>query len=470
MLKKILLLTSIVSIIFGLFTVATGCQMPSTTTTTTTTISSSIANKVIIDIPTSLTTETTTKTSSIIEKTFVVSPDQQLLKTTVSGYYSLVRTQLRLASDLSKIIKTTLSNLETVNINNIPLFKLTTTVSYTEDSTQNKLKFTSKGNDQYLLEYWRKQTSGSYEKFFEMPFTYLTSGGTVEVRGYVTIDTTSDKSIKSENGDKKPELVRIDFDSNLNSTGKQYMKVSLYKFRFHRDLDQNASDQNGIVELTKNTDGSIEITGNIMVPGSRWFVWNGYKYDNTVDTTSASETRYYVFTGKATTDNKATVNLGLAESTYTDATVFTDYSIGTVIKRLYTDRLNNNYAFESSQNSYGKTIITILNTFNTGYPQYQLDTTNYNNNTPEKVYAAIKNGVERASILSQSNYMVNYLLALMEVENPAYFVQNDYSGYGSTAPTGFITKAEIDTINVIPKATVTNLTVSFDNASDDAGF
>ncbi|HOV13195.1 MAG TPA: hypothetical protein PK771_02835, partial [Spirochaetota bacterium] len=69
-----------------------------------------------------------------------------------------------------------------------------------------------------------------------------------------------------------------------------------------------------------------------------------------------------------------------------------------------------------------------------------------------------------------SKTYLTYLKKLMEVENPAYFIEKDYAGYGATAPEGFYTSEDIKSINLIEKDAVTNLTISFKNPSDDAGF
>lgn len=463
MIKKMLYICMVMVLSILLMNIATSCNTQVTTTTTTTTTTTismnKVSEKVVIDIPSSLTDETTNR--GIFSGT--LSEEDKMLKGTMKNYYSLVKDQIKLASRFSKIVKNMVYEFENVKIESVPLFKIKETITYTEPTTDNKIKFTPKGNNEFLLEYWINLNGNTYKKYIEMAFYYADNDGTIDVRGSLIFNTVANKLIISENGDKKPEFVKIDFDSNKN--GKQYMKVSLYKFKFTRELDKDSIDQNAIVEFSKDASGVVDFSGNIMVPGSRWFVWNGYKHDNTIDTTSTPEIRYYVFTGKVKADNKATVNIGIGKNEYTDDKIFTEYSIGNVIKKLYADRLNNNYIFSADTTNTGRNIIKNMNYFLSD--DEKLDENG--DNTADKLLTAFKKVVSSIPSSEQKTFQ-NLLISLMEVENPVYFIEGDFSGYGSVSPTGFFTGTDIESIVKVGKETVTNLDIVFQNSSDNPEF
>lgn len=459
MLKKSIALSALIFALFISFSLFFGCGATPTTTTSSTSTSIgavAIAEKAIIEIPSSLTDETSTR--NIVFNTVDGNGDDKMLRRTMKDYYSLVKSQLKLANGFSKIIKDTVSKFENIKIGDVELFKIQSEIKHTEDSTGNKIKFTPKGNDNFLFEYWIKQSDGSYEKFIEMDFTYVQKDGGSQVKGNLTLNTKADKSIKSENGDKKAETVKIDFDSDKN--GKRYMKISLNNFKFCRDLDKSAKDQNAVLELVKDSSGDVEISGNILVTGSRWFVWNGYKSDNTIDLTSNYETRYYVFTGKVNSNNKATVNIGIAKDDYTDENVFTDYAIGKVIKDLYAQRLNKNYSFSSESNNSGRVLIKTMNFILklSGENSLLLDETG--DNTSEQLYKSFKKALEKITTAADKVYP-NFLVSLMEADNPVYFIEGDYLSYGSVTPEGFFSKSDIDSILKISKSEVDNLSLKF---------
>ena len=134
-----------------------------------------------------------------------------------------------------------------------------------------------------------------------------------------------------------------------------------------------------------------------------------------------------------------------------------------MIKQLYTDKLNNNYTFSNDSQNTGKLLIKIINILNLG-TNYILDENSYNN-TSDKLYNAFKNAISKIVKASEKVYP-NFLVALMEVENPAYFIEGDYSGYGTTAPTGFFTKSDLDSVVKIEKTTVTDLSLKFDYSTE----
>lgn len=420
----------------------------------------------IIDVPSSLSGAVTISKDMMIPYSKAGLTVSQKVSATISIYYALVREQIKVAAFDAKYVKALIQELEKVTINGKTLFENTTEVTHTA-TNGDKLKFAPTANaNEYVFEIWMQQADNSYAKFFEMTFTYI-KGDKVVVRGTAIANLNNNPRITAATNGKNPDWAKLEFDTNKDNTGKGWMKIYVNGFQFNSDLDTGTTDgyQECIIELTKETDGSITAKGNTQVPGSRWFVWNGMNYDNTVNTSSTPEKRYYVFTGKSNTNNLSTVNLAIASGNYTnDDTVFTDFSISAVLRQLFTDKLNNNYDFGNSVTGHG--LINVLNLANTG-TQYILDTTTYAN-TSTAVYDAIKNAditinTDTTDDDSVQNADLRYFRRIFEIGNPSYFEEAKYTAYNSTyvdgdqAPTGYYTSSDVATITPVTRADIATL-------------
>lgn len=229
------------------------------------------------------------------------------------------------------------------------------------------------------------------------------------------------------------------------------MRLEIQGYRSFADIGANV--QNTIIELTKDSSGLVTATSNSLVPGSRHFVWDGYTKttasEEELNLGSTPETRYYIFQGKATADNKSTIQLAMAKGDYTDATVYTQYSIGEVLKKLFGERVINNYDFNGSDpNGTGDEILSLLNT----YADPQVSDTS----TPSEILAALLDTQEALS--ASPEVLVDYLVAIMQVSNPACFNALTYQNHGSVLP-GYPT--DLTDLEVITKGTVDGLNISF---------
>ena len=231
----------------------------------------------------------------------------------------------------------------------------TMNITYTSPDGAEKAAWTSLGNDSYSLELWkREETDPVWAKFLELRLTYyLDSTSDTQVEGTVVTNVHSDWDTAPQ-GQKHPDWVRIDFDSNRNGAG--WMRVSIQGYRNFPDIG-SGNTQNTVIELTKDADGAVSVVSTARVPGSR-HLWvfvlanqNGSDQEVLNTASSTPETRYYIFAGRGNAQNRASVSLALAKDGYTESTVFSDYSIGRVIGRLFADRLINDYDFDGDSDT-----------------------------------------------------------------------------------------------------------------------
>lgn len=406
----------------------------------------------IVAVPSSLSGDTTVRTLN----------SDSWVSGSVQSFYAYARDQVKVAARAAISVKTLIEAVEATGLigQSVNLTKFNST-------TQEKYSWKSLGGDAYLLEKWvaAGAAAGEGSKSFELRLTYrLDAEGVTQVAGDFIWNpdagVVQTAVLKEEVG---AQWVKIDFDSAKN--GQVWTKVSVQHYRSFKDIGYD-NFQNTIIELTRNSLGEVTATGNSVVPGSRHFVWNGYsKADagDTLNTAAASETRYYLFAGKAKSGDKASVRLAMPTDNYTASTVYSDYAIGAVLKQLFRDRLVKDYDFggKGQASDLGHAIMANLNTLNTGTGQ-QLDTVNYENNTPAQVLQALKDAQAKLVSLNQSaNDMIDFLVSIMGVENPAYFAASTYLTNGSAAPSGYFAPSELDDLPAISEAAVDGLSLGF---------
>lgn len=394
-----------------------------------------------------------------------------LVKASVSSYYSYARNQVEIGAQVADYLKQLIQNLEAVKIGTRPLIGL----DFNYDGVANDpakvdpVKWTSLGDHAYTLEVFRRKGDG-VEKSAHLDLKYRLEGETTQVSGSLTVNVALSEWDPPQEGEKHPDWIRAAFDSSRE--GKTWMKLEVQGYRSFKDLGSTAL-QNTILELTRDSLGTVSATSSSVVPHSRHFVWNGYLDANpgeTLNTAAPGETRYYIFRGLASGENKSTVSLAMAKENYDPSTVFADYSIGKVLAQLFRDRLVNNYLFNvEDADSTGNKVMDTLNSINkTSDPVGpQLSYAPGAQSTPAEVAASL-GAVQTTDFYKNSPLMnegsrtvIEYLDSVMKVSNPAYFDSLVFQSYGASTPAGFPAPADVEKLTPVAKAAVDDLSLGF---------
>ena len=343
----------------------------------------------------------------------------------VKSYYEYVRGQVRFGANVAEAVKAFLEDLEQVQYGGGYL--LDSTVNATITDASGTLRWTTIGGGEYLLEKW----DAADVKILELDFSRVSG------RYFGTVIMSSAVLPVAAAGLKTPDMISIAFDSaNPADGGAATLVIKASDFRAHTDLavgvggaDESASGQEDIIiSLKKDSSGTMTLGSIAKVINSRHFVWNGYTYESVLNPAAAPETRYYTAAGSCSSAGLATVHLGIP--LIFDADVFTNNGVGSIVAALFTGRLNNDYAFDGSGTT-GHTVITTLNGLAAVNPK--LNDAPYNS-TPAQVYLALGQAKAFLDGADTPNDMVDYLVSMMSILNPAYFNANDYTGFGAVAP------------------------------------
>ncbi len=379
------------------------------------------------------------------------------VKSAVESYYATVRDQVRFGVEAAGSLKALLMDLEEVKIGNTYLLDSQTNLTYTAADGR-KYRWTTEAAGSFLLEVWSAAGGKSVELRFTRDGSHYAGTVVGEVANLGWADPVSPA--------KNPEWVKAEFDTNYDGLGTARLALSVTQFRYHADLNPGLED--GIMVLTKDSSGVVRLGSLIGGDNSRHFIWNGYIRDasngEVVNTGVSGEKRYYAAAGTANTSNQATVYMGIPTSV--DATVFTGNGIGSLVSQLFADRLNNNYDFDGSQDTasdQGHEIVALLNSINSiSGPTLNTAGTVYAN-TAAEVVAALQ---AAQANLGTPDHNVEYLLSMMSVTNPAYFVETTYQSYGASVPTGWPLLAESDARLALPsRASVDALSIAFESSA-----
>ena len=373
----------------------------------------------------------------------------------VERYYGMVRDQVRFGAAVAQSLKSLLRDLEQVKIGDAYLLDSETDTTHISGDGR-KFRWTTETAGSFYLEIWAADDSKSLELRFTRTGTHYAGTAVASPASLGWADPAPPI--------EKPLWVKAEFDTDSDGLGTARLDLSAQAFRYHGDLSPGL--ENGSLVLTRDATGFVQLGSVIRGEGSRHFLWNGYTRDasneEVLNTGATAETRYYVAAGIANTANQATVYLGIPLDPI-GTTVFTDNGIGTLVGQLYADRLNNDYDFVGSTEiltyDEGHEIIAILNTINSDTPH--LDTTIYDN-TAAEVKAALQ--AAQTNLGASPNDYVDYLLSMMSVTNPAYFLESTYQGYGATVPTGWPTLTEPNAFSLLPaQASVDSMAINFES-------
>jgi hypothetical protein len=459
--SKILLILTI--LIFSLSFILCNPEEPANDT---------VAAKAIFDLPSTMTGDTTAGAALQVNRSITPTPET---KQNIDSYFNLARTQIRMGKDLANTVKGWISAIEDAGF-----FDLTTNYEgvLEGENAGDKIKWTvGNGTDfEYRLEWW-KDNSPNFDKFLEITFyEYTNLEGAITVEGEVVANLNADTSIDAANTYwDLPELVRIEFDSDKDGNGTQYMRIELDEFIYTYDTDvfDPADKQELILIAEKDANGIVTITGVNSGNGSKVLNYDGDPSDY-----GQIEERYYIYVGKGDSDT-ATLSLAMPKDTYTPSTVFTtaEHTIGGVIKEYVADELRYD---TSDGGNYSNSIfywldyietnppVSDTNYFAGDYSSGNIDfdligtsespSTNDIYNDLIKAYDAGYGTTEQREEFAQVIYK-------MGVANPAYFISGGYDSFGSTAPSGYPTASELPDFT-IDETTINDLTINFLDATN----
>ncbi len=366
-----------------------------------------------------------------------------MVASTMAYYYGCVRGQVHFGADVAAGIKAILQNLEAIEYGDG--FLLDSNVNATVTDSSGTIRWQTKDADSYLLEKWDLSNA----KLLELDFSRVSGRyyGTAIVSGAVFTAPPS--------GYKNPDMISVAFDSaNPANSGAATLLIKASSFRVHPGLasisalndDQANGQEDIILSFTRDSSGAVTLGSIGRAVNSRHFVWNGYDYTGALNLSASTETRYYTAAGVCNASGLATVHLGIPATFGSD--VFTAYGAGSLVAQLFTDRLNNDYQFDASNTGHG--IIDMVNLIPAVSPE--LD---YSNSVSEVILAL----GQAQGALGTPNDMVDYLVAIMAVTNPAYFDASRYVTYGS-APAGYSTLGDADARAMLPSVTAVDALAS----------
>lgn len=343
----------------------------------------------------------------------------------VESYYEYVRGQVRFGAELAAGVRNLIGDLESVAWGDG--FLLDQDVALIEGSNaEAKFRWKTLATGSWSLEWWKLDDT----KILELAFTR--DGG--RYAGEVLVNgVTFAEGLAA--GLDAPDMVRVAFDSDSDGAGTSTLYVEVEDFRAHPDLDDGivGGEEDLVISLSKDPSGTVSIGSIARVTNSRHFVWNGYDYAGALDTGSTAETRYYVAAGAGTLSGLATVHLGIPVTVAADA--FTGYGVGDLVAQLLTDRLNNDYQFDAD--TTGWEVVTTLNTF--ADPQLATGATvaDYTNTVAEVRDALLDTQAGLVALSQPPENIVDYLVDMTAIENPAYFDASGYTGYGAAPGSGY---------------------------------
>jgi len=375
-------------------------------------------------------------------------------RSTIDGFYDAARFQIWFASEWADAVKQLIGVLESNGV-----FEKAESFD-AELSGQNagdKITWTVQGGDACLLEWWKKQSGGGFEKFVELQLDHYTNTEAgITARGHIIVEVAADEDIALVPGfTRNAEWVKVQFDSEkADLDGVQWMKLSATGFQ-EESLDPSQLDppaptdcQECIIEASKEPSGTVALSGSTSVPGTTAVTYFADEY----------EMRYYVYVGRGDSET-ATMNLGVPLDGYDTGTVFTDFenTVGGVISEYIADLLRDDAQLGGL---YGHEILAGLD-FDEPF-----ENTAPPNPTTDDIRTEI-NALDPGAVDEN-------LLTLMNVENPAYFQVSSYYDFGPDAPAGYPTAAELPgEDDIIPQSEVDafeGAPISFADPSDDPGF
>ncbi len=426
---------------------------PLNTTTATLDPTSVKVSSALFSIPSSLSGAAPAGTTAGSSRSLL---SDALVNQTVESYYGYTRAQILIGSLVADFVKTFVVAIEAFKVNGQSI--IGQSISYdgivSQPGSLNPVVWTSLGDGRYKFEQYKKAAvDATPEKVFVLNLAYRLEGLETVVAGTMVIDVSKTDWSTPPAGEKAPDWLKVSFDSAKG--GKTWMSLELQGYRSFKDLGVDGT-QNTIIELTRDSQGTVTAVSNSMVKNSRHFVWNGYTQDTNgaevLNTSSTGETRFYVFQGMATPENKATVSMAMAVDNYDPAKLYTDYAIGAVVQKFIRDRIVNNYDFDGKSDGAGDEGTEIMNMLNQ-LPDVALT----NASSPAEILAALKATPDGY----RTDGVIDFLIGIMSVENPAYFAQNAYQSNGATTPLGFHTPADLNDLVPITETSVEGLNITF---------
>jgi hypothetical protein len=406
-----------------------------------------VANASIFDIP-----DTITGTSRALVGGKEITPGT---KAFVELFFTYAREQILIADDVASQVRDWIVALENLDVFNL-------TEQYTGETDNGDIvRWTPETDGTYLLEWWKKQDSdGTLKKLMEMDFSeYDNTTGQYIVAGTVIIDMTASNEPDPTDGSKRPEWIKITFDSDTDD-GRKYMKIEVDEFQGPELIDPDPIDyQETIIEAWKDENGMVEVVGSTSVPGV-----------TTLSFAEEEELRYYLYEGKGN-DQKAVINLGMPLDSYDPATVFDTFenTVGGVIREHEADRMRDT-AINDWDNSLIK-LLSLLNDPDTSTPYLNVTQGDISQDPPVPTTNDLYNAIEEVyndGIITDPDALedVENYLYMMSVTNPAFFDTQSYTGFGD----GDFAPDDIDTYpdpNTLPDLTLDNtavdgLTIAFE--------
>jgi hypothetical protein len=366
----------------------------------------------------------------------------------IGMFFSYVREQILIADSIAGQVKDWIVALESYKV-----FQLTEPHT-TQNEKGDIIRWTpNTTSGEYLLEWWAVQDSdSSLKKLLEMKFTeYDINVDPIKIAGTLIIDVTASNEQEPLNG-KNPDWYKITFDSDVQ--GKKYMKIEADEYLIG-DLEEGTDYQETILEAWKDSNGMVEVLGATSVPGT-----------TVLNFEESPELRYYIYEGKGN-EEKATINLAMPLDSYTASGVFNDFenTVGGILREYQADNARN-----EAVNNWTGSLIQILSAL--GYLSVTEGTVAEDpspNPTTTELFNAIKDLYESGDITNPDDEeLVENWLYAMSVENPAYFDDKSYTGFGD----GDYAPADVDTYPTdLPELTINstdvdNLAIAFEGDID----